>query len=108
MKLQIIEQSLYIKAIKKLSKKYKHINEDVYNFLNSVTTKDDLGIELKSNIYKARIKNSDKNKGKSGGYRLITYLKITKKELHLLYIYDKSQITNLTEKEIDELIISQL
>ncbi len=108
MKLQVIEQKLYIKAIKKLSKKYSNIYKDVNDFLDSITSKKDLGVELQSNVYKTRIKNSNKNKGKSGGYRLISYLKIVNNELHLLYIYDKSQISNLTEKEIDDLIISQV
>jgi len=108
MKLIVIEQNLYKKAVKKLSKKYSNIFDDVDEFLNSIKTKEDLGIELKSNVYKVRIKNSNKNRGKSGGYRLISYLKIVDNELHLLYIYDKSQIVNLTEKEIDNLIISQI
>lgn len=105
---KVVEQELYQKAFKKLSKSYRHIDIDVDNFLNSINTKQDLGIELKSNVYKVRIANSDKNKGKSAGYRLISYLAIIKNELHLLYIYDKSSLVNLTEKEIDEIILKQL
>ena len=67
-----------------------------------------MGIELKSNVFKVRIKNSDKNKGKSAGYRLISYLVIVENELHLLYIYDKSSLVNITEKELDELIAKQI
>ncbi len=105
---KVVEQELYQKAFKKLSKNYRHIDIDVDTFLNSINTKQDLGIELKSNVYKVRIANSDKNKGKSAGYRLISYLAIIKNELHLLYIYDKSSLVNLTEKEIDEIILKQL
>ena len=108
MKIEIIEQDLYKKAVKKLAKKYKNIYKDIDAFLNSISSKKDLGVELGSNIYKVRIKNSDKNRGKSAGYRLISYLKIVNNELHLIYIYDKSQISNLTEKEIDNLIIAQI
>ncbi len=63
-----------------------------------------MGIELRSNVYKVRIANSDKNKGKSGGYRLLTYLAIVDNKLHLLYIYDKGSIGNLTETEVDIMI----
>ena len=105
---KVVEQELYQKAFKKLSKNYRHIDIDVDTFLNSINTKQDLGIELKSNVYKVRIANSDKNKGKGAGYRLISYLAIIKNELHLLYIYDKSSLVNLTEKEIDEIILKQL
>ena len=107
-KYTVIEQALYKKAVKKLSKNYKNIETDIKNFLQSINTKDDLGIELKSNIFKVRIKNSDKNKGKSAGYRLISYLTVINNELHLLYIYDKSSLANVTEKEIDELISKQI
>jgi len=108
MKLQIVEKVLYKKSFKKLSKNYKNINTDVDYFLNSIKSKDDLGIEIKSNIFKVRIKNSDKNKGKSAGYRLISYLTIVENQLQLLYIYDKSKIENLTENKIDNLIIEQI
>jgi len=107
-KYTVIEQELYKKAIKKLSKIYRNIESDVKSFLKSINKKEDLGIELKSNVFKVRIANSDKNKGKSAGYRLISYLAIIENELHLLYIYDKSKLTNVTEKEIDEFIIKQI
>ncbi len=105
---KVIEQPLYIKTSKKLSKKYRHVDKDVKKHLITITSKKDLGVELKSNIYKIRIANSDKNKGKSAGYRLITYFKIIDKQLHLLYIYDKSELANLTEKEIDTIMLEQL
>jgi len=104
----VVEQDLYKKAVKKLSKNYRNIELDVKVFLKAINTKDDLGIELKSNVFKVRIKNSDKNKGKSAGYRLISYLALVENELHLLYIYDKSSLANITEKEIDELIAKQI
>ncbi|MCF6244062.1 MAG: hypothetical protein L3J43_03420 [Sulfurovum sp.] len=55
-----------------------------------------------------RIANSSKNKGKSAGYRLLTYVAIVENELHLLYIYDKSSIGNLTENEVDVMISNAL
>jgi len=107
-KYTVVEQDLYKKAVRKLSKNYRNIESDVENFLKSINTKEDLGIELKSNIFKVRIANSDKNKGKSAGYRLISYLAVLENELHLLYIYDKSKLVNVTEKEVDELIAKQI
>jgi hypothetical protein len=108
MKYTIVEQDLYRKALKKLSKKYKHAQIDIDNFLDTVSSVDDLGVELKSNVYKVRIANSDKHKGKSAGYRLITYVKIVEHELHLIYVYDKGSIGNISEKELDELLVKQL
>ncbi len=62
---KVIEQPLYQKAFKKLSKTYKNIDLDIDNYLNSIANKEDLGIELKSNVFKVRVANSNKNKGKS-------------------------------------------
>ena len=107
-KYTVIEQKLYKKAVKKLSKNYRNVELDVKSFLESINTKNDLGIELKSNVFKIRIKNSNKNKGKSAGYRLISYLAIVENELHLLYIYDKSSLVNITENELDKLIAKQI
>jgi len=104
----IIEQDLYLKALKKLSKKYKNIETDIEDFLLNVISEKDLGIELKNKVYKVRIANTDKNKGKSAGYRLISYVKVIENELHLIYIYDKSGLENISEKELDTLLIKQL
>ncbi|HOI83465.1 MAG TPA: type II toxin-antitoxin system RelE/ParE family toxin [Campylobacterales bacterium] len=93
------------KAAKRLKKKYRHIDEDINLFLKNIKTTDDLGINIKDNIYKVRIKNSDKTTGKSGGYRLLTYVKLINKELFLLYIYDKSELENINEKDLDELVV---
>ena len=75
-KYTVVEQELYKKTLKKLSKSYINIDLDIQDFLKSINTKDDLGIELKSNVFKVRIANSDKNKGKSAGYRLIIFVAI--------------------------------
>ena len=107
-KYTVVEQELYKKAIKKLSKTYRNIDLDIKDFLSSINTKEDLGTELKSHVFKVRVANSNKNKGKSAGYRLISYLAIVENELHLLYIYDKSKLVNVTEKEVDELVTKQI
>lgn len=60
----IIEQDLYLKALKKLSKKYKNIETDIEDFLLNVISEKDLGIELKNKVYKVRIANTDKIKVK--------------------------------------------
>lgn len=101
----IKDTNTFNKAVKNLKKKYAHIESDYMNFVNSIETIDDLGVNLGNNIYKVRIKNSDKKSGKSSGYRLISYLKLIEDELYLMYIYDKSEIENINEKEIDKFIL---
>jgi len=100
----VFESSAYQHSKKQLKKRFRLIDSDVNKFLHSLESVDDLGISLGDGIYKVRIANSDKNKGKSAGYRLITLLKIVDTEIYLIYLYDKSDLENITEKELDEMI----
>jgi len=47
---------------------------------------------------------TSKGKGKSGGARVITYLVTEDKEIYLVFIYDKSQLENITKEQIFELL----
>ena len=105
---EIVEHALYEKAFKKLSKRYRNIEKDIGDFFKTIKSTEDLGVELKPNVYKVRIANSNKNKGKSSGYRVLTYVALIDNTLHMLYIYDKSDIGNLTESQVDDIITKAL
>jgi len=59
---------------------------------------------LGDECYKIRLSVSSKNKGKSGGARVITCVYIADNELYLLSVYDKSERSSLDDKELKELI----
>ena len=61
---------------------------------------DKQGEPIRHNCYKIRVAIQSKGKGKSGGARIITHLHVTKTTIYLLTIYDKSQHTNISDKEI--------
>lgn len=61
------------------------------------------GTALGKNCYKIRL--AIKSKGKSGGARVITNFVVTNEVVYLLSIYDKSDKENLTDKELDELLM---
>ena len=74
-----------------------------------------LGTPLGKDTYKIRLKISSKGKGKSGGARIITLLettivgfteKISEEEVsvNLLTIFDKSDVDNISDKELKDLI----
>lgn len=104
----ILETEKFSKSVKKLKKRFRHIEEDCEKFIEHIAYEEDLGTHLGDGVYKARIANSDKKSGKSGGYRLISYLKLIDNELYLLFIYDKSDFENLSENEIDQLVLDSL
>ena len=49
-----------------------------------------IGVPIGKGCYKVRMAISSKGKGKSGGARVITYVRIVKKVVVLLTMYDKS------------------
>ena len=101
--IEIEETETFSKALKKLQKRFKNIETDCDEFIQSLETTEQLGISLGNGIYKVRLANSNKKSGKSSGYRLISYLKLIEEKLYLVYIYDKSDIDNVSEKQIDDL-----
>jgi hypothetical protein len=47
---------------------------------------------------------ASKNKGKSGGARVLSFVKVTQTTVLLFSIYYKGEVDNLTDKQIKELI----
>lgn len=93
---------------KPLAKKYKSFEKD-YDTLLSDLEKDPMqGSSLGRGIYKVRMAIAAKGKGKSGGVRVLTYhvSKITDDifDITLLSIYDKSDIGNVSDSYIKEIL----
>ena len=101
--MQIIFSELSELQIKKLAKKYKTIISDLDLFFTNIEQDDiDIGKKLQGfniSIYKARVRNSANNKGKSGGFRIIYYFK-SDNILYVLAIYSKSEKGNINNKLI--------
>ncbi|RLA68474.1 MAG: hypothetical protein DRQ78_00225 [Epsilonproteobacteria bacterium] len=104
MNYKVIPTPEFIKNLKTLKKKYKNIKNDVLELANELEKDPTIGIDLGNNTFKIRIKNSDNNKGKSAGYRIITYCINDIKEVSLVTIYSKSEKENILELELKELI----
>ena len=104
--MNILYSDNFKKSAKKLSKHYKSLKKDLQIFLNDLEKNPKQGVPLAQGLYKIRVKNSDNNKGKSAGYRIITY-SIIKDEIFLVDIYSKSQMENLAEEVIDFIVKEQ-
>jgi hypothetical protein len=89
-----------------LSKKYPSIFSDLDELGDELAINPTQGKSLGGNYYKVRLAISSKGKGKSGGARLITFVKIIDEQVYLSFIYDKSEKEDITKKEF-ELIKSQ-
>jgi hypothetical protein len=61
------------------------------------------GSALGNNFYKIRLAIGSKGKGKSGGARVITYIKVVQTKVYLASIYDKSEKDAITERELQQI-----
>jgi mRNA-degrading endonuclease RelE of RelBE toxin-antitoxin system len=96
--------SNFDKEIKKLAKKYPSIKEDLLELLEEIIEDPFLGEPLGRDCYKIRMAISDKNKGKSGGSRVITCVKVVQETVFLLSIYDKSEKENIEDSKLKSLL----
>ncbi|MCA0455468.1 MAG: type II toxin-antitoxin system RelE/ParE family toxin [Chloroflexi bacterium] len=58
---------------------------------------------LQHQVYKVRLPSTDQSKGKSGGYRVIYYVK-TKTHIFLITIYAKSQQSDISATVLRQMI----
>lgn len=96
------------REFKRFKKKYYSIVDDFRKFLQDLRQDPYQGVSLGDGLHKIRFRVASKGSGKRGGMRVITYM-VNKTndetiEITLLYIYDKSEISNISEKFITQLL----
>lgn len=94
------------RQIRDLAKRYRKIRLDIQSSIELLETGAVIGEQVQGTgytVFKVRIKNSDIQKGKSSGYRLIYHLE-SSNQILLLLIYSKSDKTDVTAAEIKEVI----
>jgi mRNA-degrading endonuclease RelE of RelBE toxin-antitoxin system len=92
------------KEAKRLSQKYPSLKLELNELFSKLEKNPVLGTPLGNDIYKIRIAIASKNKGKSGGARILSFVKIFQSTVLLFAIYSKGEIDNLSDKEIQALI----
>jgi mRNA-degrading endonuclease RelE of RelBE toxin-antitoxin system len=96
------------KEAKKLIKKYASLKNEIANLAASLKDNPTQGVALGNDVFKLRIAIASKNQGKSGGARIITYVKVKNEIVYLLSIYNKGEKEAISDKEIQELINKHL
>jgi mRNA-degrading endonuclease RelE of RelBE toxin-antitoxin system len=90
----------FVRELKQLAKKYPNIRKDIDEVSEKLLENPFYGVQIAENCYKIRFSISGKNRGKSGGGRIITFLKIEEEMVYLIGIYDKSNAEIMPEIEI--------
>jgi len=88
------------KELKQLSKKYISLKNDYESFLDYIEQNPFIGSPIGKDCYKIRFAIQSKGKGKSGGARIITCIKVTQSTVYLLSVYDKSDFESISEKDL--------
>ena len=102
-------------AAKPLLKKFPSLSKDLILLEKDLLITPRLGTPLGREAYKIRLKISSKGRGKSSGSRVISLVETTliglaervsdeEITVNLLTIYDKSDVDNISDKELKDLI----
>lgn len=92
------------KEAKRLVKKYPSLKTELASLFAQLEENPTIGTPLCDDVYKIRIAIASKNKGKSGGARVISYVQIDEKTVLLLSIYNKGEKDTISDKEILDLL----
>lgn len=104
--IQIALTHRFKRDLRDLAKQYRSIRSDIQPLieeLQSGQTPGDRISGVKYQVFKVRLKNSNIQKGKSSGYRVIYYLK-TQENIILVTIYSKSDLSDISNETIEHAI----
>ena len=103
MNYEILTTKDFESNFRRLAKKYQSLCNDYEILINELLANPEMGDDLGKNTRKVRMAIAAKNKAKRGGARVITVhllVNVLNTEIYLLYIYDKSEQTSISKKEI--------
>ncbi|MBZ0289562.1 MAG: type II toxin-antitoxin system RelE/ParE family toxin [Anaerolineae bacterium] len=105
-KVEVRALSRFQRDVKHLAKKYRHLRNDLDAFVERLRQGETPGDQIPRigyTVYKARVTNTDAQRGKQGGYRVIYYVKMPTLLL-LITIYAKTEQSDIEPDEIRRII----
>lgn len=95
---------VFKREAKKLIKKYPSLKKELGSLITELTQSPFIGTPIGNGVYKIRLAIASKGRGKSGGARIISQIKIEKETVLLLSIYDKGDKETLPANKLLDLI----
>jgi mRNA-degrading endonuclease RelE of RelBE toxin-antitoxin system len=104
---RVIFSSYFNRKAKDLKKKHSSFKSDLVALEQDLIINPKQGDNLGGGLYKVRLAIKSKGKGKSGGYRIITYL-VTESNndivINMLTLYDKSEESSIDKQRLLKLL----
>jgi hypothetical protein len=103
---RITTTTFFDKYYKKYKNKFHTLQNELEDLVNDLLLNPYQGTDLGNGLFKIRLKCKSKNKGKSGGVRVVTYLLNVDDnsiDITLLIIYDKSEINDISKSELQQI-----
>jgi len=104
MSFNIIATPKFKRELKRLTKKFQSLKNEYAELILELENNPVYGTPLGNNCYKIRLSIASKNKGKSGGARVITYVVVKDTTVFLMYIYDKSEQSDISDSDLLQMI----
>ncbi len=104
MSYSVVLSDNFKKEAKRLCKKYASLKNELNVLFGELEENPTQGIYLGNNVYKIKISIASKNKGKSGGARIISYVQVIKSEVLLFSIYNKGEKDSISDDEINNFL----
>lgn len=96
--------SAFAKELSRLARKYPSVLDDIEVLIDQLKNDERLG-DLIANVgyevYKVRLKNRSSQRGKSGGFRVIYYVRLAD-DVVMITIYSKTEQNDVSPNEIRE------
>lgn len=89
---------------KRLIKKFSSLRAEIEALGEQLQENPHLGTALKNGFYKIRLSIRSKGKGKRGGARVITCVKVIVETVYLVSIYNKSEQSDIPDDTLDDLL----
>lgn len=106
-KVSIIPSDEFRRQANRLQKKHKTLADDLVELQRMLLANPFIGTDLGGGKRKIRLRVPTKSKGKSGGFRVITFTVVQVKEaisVYLVAMYDKLEYSSVSDRYVDQIV----
>ena len=94
------------RQLRRLARKYRHIRSDIHPLINELHSGEMPGDQIQGTghtVYNVRVRNTDAQRGASGGYRVVYYI-VQPNDILFVAVYSKSDQDDIAADVIRDII----